>query len=120
MAARPLYPGRAPIVNAARSSSNEDRLTAFSRVTAGFDQITVVHHDLHAIDVPLDQAEIGARPPLLRKACERYARAMQQSERQILTTHAGRLPRPPELVDMYVRLSRPTPVDAVELDSAAA
>src|SRR6058998_2257601 len=43
---------------------------------------------------------------------------MQQSERHILTTHAGSLPRPPDLVDMFVRLSRREPVDAAALAAA--
>src|SRR5207249_699270 len=43
---------------------------------------------------------------------------MQRSERYILTTHAGSLPRPPGLVDMYVRLSRREPVDAAALAAA--
>jgi len=43
---------------------------------------------------------------------------MQRSERHILTTHAGSLPRPPALVEMYVRLSRREPVDAVALAAA--
>src|SRR5213593_316794 len=42
---------------------------------------------------------------------------MQQSERHILTTHAGSLPRPPALVDMYVRLSRREPVAAAVEES---
>src|SRR5437773_1115655 len=59
-------------------------------------------------------------PPLLRTAGERYARAMQQSERHILTTHAGSLPRPPALVDMYVRVSRREPVDGAPLEQECA
>ena len=41
---------------------------------------------------------------------------MQRSETRILTTHAGSLPRPKELVAMQVRLSRKEPVDAAALD----
>ena len=43
---------------------------------------------------------------------------MQRSDTRILTTHAGSLPRPPALVDMYVRLSRREPVDATGLAAA--
>jgi len=43
---------------------------------------------------------------------------MQPSVTHILTTHAGSLPRPPALVDMYVRLSRREPVDAAALAAA--
>ena len=42
---------------------------------------------------------------------------MQRSETRILTTHAGSLPRPKELVAMQVRLSRKEPVDAAALDN---
>jgi 5-methyltetrahydropteroyltriglutamate--homocysteine methyltransferase len=41
---------------------------------------------------------------------------MQRSEARILTTHAGSLPRPKELVAMQVRLSRKEPVDTAALD----
>jgi 5-methyltetrahydropteroyltriglutamate--homocysteine methyltransferase len=41
---------------------------------------------------------------------------MQRSEARILTTHAGSLPRPKELVAMQVRLSRKEPVDAAALN----
>jgi 5-methyltetrahydropteroyltriglutamate--homocysteine methyltransferase len=41
---------------------------------------------------------------------------MQRNEARILTTHAGSLPRPKELVAMQVRLSRREPVDAAALD----
>src|SRR6059058_1949231 len=58
------------------------------------------------------------RRPLLTTAGGRYDRSMQRSERYILTTHAGSLPRPPGLVDMYVRLSRREPVDAAALAAA--
>ena len=37
---------------------------------------------------------------------------MQRSEKRILTTHAGSLPRPAALVEMMVRKSRREPVDA--------
>ncbi len=37
---------------------------------------------------------------------------MQRSQTRILTTHTGSLPRPPELVDLYVRKSRGEAVDA--------
>src|SRR5438874_6704527 len=43
---------------------------------------------------------------------------MQRSDTRVLTTHAGSLPRPPGLVDMYVRLSRREPVDAAALAAA--
>jgi len=42
---------------------------------------------------------------------------MQRSETRILTTHAGSLPRPKELVAMQVRLSRKEPLDAAALDN---
>jgi 5-methyltetrahydropteroyltriglutamate--homocysteine methyltransferase len=41
---------------------------------------------------------------------------MQRSEARILTTHAGSLPRPKELVAMQVRLSRREPVAGAALD----
>jgi 5-methyltetrahydropteroyltriglutamate--homocysteine methyltransferase len=41
---------------------------------------------------------------------------MQRSESRILTTHAGSLPRPKELVAVQVRLSRKEPVDAPALE----
>jgi 5-methyltetrahydropteroyltriglutamate--homocysteine methyltransferase len=41
---------------------------------------------------------------------------MQRSETRILTTHAGSLPRPKDLVALQVRLSRKEPVDAAALD----
>src|SRR5438445_10160711 len=44
---------------------------------------------------------------------------MQRSDTRVLTTHAGSLPRPPALVDMYVRLSRREPIDAAALAAAA-
>jgi 5-methyltetrahydropteroyltriglutamate--homocysteine methyltransferase len=37
---------------------------------------------------------------------------MQRSQTRILTTHTGSLPRPPELVDLYVRRQRGEAVDA--------
>jgi len=40
---------------------------------------------------------------------------MQRSETRILTTHAGSLPRPKELVALQVHLSRREPVDAAAL-----
>ena len=43
---------------------------------------------------------------------------MQRSDTRVLTTHAGSLPRPPVLVDMYVQLSRREPVDAAALAAA--
>ena len=36
---------------------------------------------------------------------------MRRSEKRILTTHAGSLPRPPELTRLYVRRARGEPVD---------
>src|SRR5258708_39850907 len=38
--------------------------------------------------------------------------AMQLSRDRILTTHTGSLPRPPELVQLYLRRNRGEPVDA--------
>jgi 5-methyltetrahydropteroyltriglutamate--homocysteine methyltransferase len=43
---------------------------------------------------------------------------MQRSEKRILTTHAGSLPRPAQLADMLARLSRHEPVDNSELEQA--
>ena len=43
---------------------------------------------------------------------------MQRSEDRILTTHAGSLPRPPELVRLYARRAQGEPVDAGELEAA--
>jgi 5-methyltetrahydropteroyltriglutamate--homocysteine methyltransferase len=43
---------------------------------------------------------------------------MLQSDRRILTTHAGSLPRPRRLVEMFARLSRREPVDEATLDRA--
>ena len=37
---------------------------------------------------------------------------MQTSQTRILTTHTGSLPRPPELVGLYMRKNRGEPVDA--------
>jgi 5-methyltetrahydropteroyltriglutamate--homocysteine methyltransferase len=44
---------------------------------------------------------------------------VQRSESRILTTHAGSLPRPAELVDLLVRKSRREPVDEAELAHVA-
>jgi 5-methyltetrahydropteroyltriglutamate--homocysteine methyltransferase len=41
---------------------------------------------------------------------------MRRSEKRILTTHTGSLPRPPELTRLYVRRARGEPVDAAELE----
>ncbi len=41
---------------------------------------------------------------------------MQRSEHRILTTHTGSLPRPPELVRLYVRRARGETIDRSELD----
>jgi 5-methyltetrahydropteroyltriglutamate--homocysteine methyltransferase len=41
---------------------------------------------------------------------------MLRSEKRILTTHAGSLPRPKELADMFGRLSRSEPVDHAALE----
>jgi 5-methyltetrahydropteroyltriglutamate--homocysteine methyltransferase len=43
---------------------------------------------------------------------------MQRSEDRILTTHAGSLPRPKALVEMFAKLSRREPIDAGALQSA--
>ncbi len=43
---------------------------------------------------------------------------MQRSETRILTTHAGSLPRPKELVDLFVRKSQRQPVDVQALERA--
>jgi 5-methyltetrahydropteroyltriglutamate--homocysteine methyltransferase len=43
---------------------------------------------------------------------------MLAGESRILTTHAGSLPRPKALVEMFARLSRREPVDASELHRA--
>jgi 5-methyltetrahydropteroyltriglutamate--homocysteine methyltransferase len=43
---------------------------------------------------------------------------MQHSEKRILTTHAGSLPRPAELAEMFGKLSRREPIDAATIDHA--
>ena len=43
---------------------------------------------------------------------------MQRSESRILTTHAGSLPRPKELVELFIRMSRREPVDLRALEKA--
>ncbi len=43
---------------------------------------------------------------------------MRRSEERILTTHAGSLPRPPELVRLYVRRAAGEPVDAAAIETA--
>jgi 5-methyltetrahydropteroyltriglutamate--homocysteine methyltransferase len=43
---------------------------------------------------------------------------MQRSENRIFTTHAGSLPRPPELTRLYARSARGEPVDAAALAAA--
>ena len=43
---------------------------------------------------------------------------MKRSEHRILTTHAGSLPRPPQLVDLQLRASRGEAVDAAVLAEA--
>jgi len=43
---------------------------------------------------------------------------MHHSEKRILTTHAGSLPRPAGLAEMFGRLSQREPVDRAALDSA--
>ena len=43
---------------------------------------------------------------------------MRWSEERILTTHAGSLPRPPELVRLYVRRAAGEPVDGDEIEAA--
>ncbi len=43
---------------------------------------------------------------------------MRRSEERILTTHAGSLPRPPELVQLYVRRAQGEAVDPAELATA--
>jgi 5-methyltetrahydropteroyltriglutamate--homocysteine methyltransferase len=42
---------------------------------------------------------------------------VQRNERRILATHAGSLPRPPKLVDLFVALSKREPVDEGALAS---
>src|SRR5216684_366171 len=44
---------------------------------------------------------------------------MRHSEKRILTTHAGSLPRPRELAEMFGRLSRHEPIDGAALEGAA-
>jgi 5-methyltetrahydropteroyltriglutamate--homocysteine methyltransferase len=41
---------------------------------------------------------------------------MRWSQERILTTHTGSLPRPPELVRLYVERARGNPVDPAEID----
>src|SRR5262245_20402840 len=43
---------------------------------------------------------------------------MQRSDTRILTTHAGSLPRPRPLIELFVRHSRREPVDAAALAAA--
>ncbi len=43
---------------------------------------------------------------------------MRWSEERILTTHAGSLPRPPDLVGLYVRRAAGEPVDPAEIEAA--
>jgi 5-methyltetrahydropteroyltriglutamate--homocysteine methyltransferase len=43
---------------------------------------------------------------------------MRRSEERVLTTHAGSLPRPPELVRLYVRRARGEEVDRAEIEAA--
>src|SRR3954462_11879128 len=43
---------------------------------------------------------------------------MRQSEKRILTTHTGSLPRPLPLTRLYARRARGEPVDATELQAA--
>ena len=43
---------------------------------------------------------------------------MRLSENRILTTHAGSLPRPPDLVRLYVRRAEGLAVDPAELEAA--
>ena len=38
---------------------------------------------------------------------------MQHSEKRILTTHAGSLPRPPDLLDMLAAKEEGRPVDEI-------
>jgi 5-methyltetrahydropteroyltriglutamate--homocysteine methyltransferase len=45
-------------------------------------------------------------------------RPLRRSEERILTTHAGSLPRPPELVRLYVRRARGEEVDRGEIEAA--
>src|SRR3954465_7547007 len=44
---------------------------------------------------------------------------MRRSEKRILTTHTGSLPRPLELTKLYAKRARGEPVDAAELAAAA-
>ena len=43
---------------------------------------------------------------------------MRRSDERILTTHAGSLPRPPELVRLYVRRTKGEAIDQAELEAA--
>src|SRR5215813_348987 len=57
-----------------------------------------------------------------RRACSMQARTlggtMRRSEGRVLTTHAGSLPRPPELTRLYARRSRGEAVAAGEVEAA--
>ncbi len=56
---------------------------------------------------------------LVTTSCgSRHGPLMLRSESRILTTHAGSLPRPQALVEMFARLSRREPVDAAALRRA--
>src|SRR6201999_1713265 len=46
------------------------------------------------------------------------AGTMRRSEKRILTTHTGSLPRPPALTRLYARRARGEPVDPAELQAA--
>ena len=43
---------------------------------------------------------------------------MRRSDKRILTTHTGSLPRPLELTKLYAKRARGEPVDAGELATA--
>jgi 5-methyltetrahydropteroyltriglutamate--homocysteine methyltransferase len=61
---------------------------------------------------------VAASPALARGASRGYERRMQRSVGRILTTHAGSLPRPPALVELFVKKSRHEPYDAAALATA--
>src|SRR5262249_25016584 len=67
--------------------------------------------------VPADLLiDSGANCAMLCLTQRRIAQTMLRSEKRILTTHTGSLPRPPELTRLYVRRARGGEVDPAELD----
>src|SRR5262249_28229887 len=69
--------------------------------------------------VPADLLiDSGANCAMLCLTQRRIAQTMLRSEKRILTTHTGSLPRPPELTRLYVRRARGEAVDPAAVASA--